>query len=211
VYARGKALLIEYDNALTHYSHNQLFGEWDVARGSPAPDPRRSVRVVIGTATHTATLYSATEIELLPTRDVERHPYISRLGPDALEPSTTVKQVRDRLTDRRFHNRSLSSLLLDQHFVAGLGNYLRSDILFAARILPHLKPRDLDDAQRKALAKAILQVTRRAYRAKDYRFLVYGREGEPCYTCGTKIVRDDFGGRGLYHCPVCQGRGARKV
>ena len=122
VYSRGKALLIQFDCGLTHYSHNQLFGEWEVTRKPPDAQDRRAVRVVLSTAACTATLYSATEIELLPTREVERHPYIARLGPDALDRTTTVAQVRARLLDAEFRNRSLSSLLLDQHFVAGLGN-----------------------------------------------------------------------------------------
>ena len=39
---------------------------------------------------------------------------------------------------------------------------------------------------------------------EDYRFLVYGREGAPCWTCGTPIARHDAGGRGLYRCATCQ-------
>ena len=224
VYSRSKALLIEFDCGLTHYSHNQLFGEWEITHAPPAADSRRAVRVVLSTATHTATLYSATEIELLPTRDVERHPYIARLGPDALDGTTTVSMVRARLLDAAFRNRSLAALLLDQHFVAGLGNYLRSDILFAAGLPASVRPRDLDDARRARLAREILRVTRQAYRAggvtndlsraraarrsgashEASRFLAYGRAGAPCWTCGTTIQRDDAGGRGLFHCPVCQ-------
>jgi endonuclease-8 len=229
VYARGKALLIEYDRGLTHYSHNQLFGEWEVTRRAPKPDEHRAVRVVLATATHTATLYSATEIELLDTRDVDRHPYLARLGPDALDATTTVRLVRARLDDPRFRNRSLSSLLLDQRFIAGLGNYLRSDILFTAGLVAAMRPKHLDAAQITRLAKAILQLARRAYRSggvtnelsraraarrkgdPDYRFLVYGREGAPCWTCGSPIVRGESSGRGLFHCKVCQVTAARKM
>ena len=223
-YSRGKALLIEFDNGITHYSHNQLYGEWEVREGPPDPDDRRTVRVVIGTATHTAILYSATQIDLLPTRDVERHPYIAALGPDVLDMSTTPSVIRKQLEDRRFRGRSLASLLLDQRFAAGLGNYLRSDILFTAGLRAGVRPQDLDDDARKRLARAILDVSRRSYRTQgitndpararkaqragvafeDYRFLAYGREGAPCWVCGTSIVRRDEGGRGVFHCARCQ-------
>jgi endonuclease VIII len=224
VYSRGKALLIEFDNGITHYSHNQLYGEWEVNEGSSDPDDRRTVRVIIATPTHSVILYSATQIELLPTGDVERHPYIASLGPDVLDASTTAAVVRRQLEDRRFRGRSLGSLLLDQRFAAGLGNYLRSDILFVAGLRASVRPQDLDDEARKRLARAILDVSRRSYRSEGvtndlararkakragvpferYRFLAYGREGDPCWVCGTKIVRRDEGGRGVFHCAHCQ-------
>jgi endonuclease VIII len=230
VYSRGKALLIEFDNGITHYSHNQLYGEWEVHDGAPDPDDGRTVRVVIATPTHTAILYSATQIDLLPTREVERHPYIVALGPDVLDASTTTAVMRRQLEDKRFRGRSLGNLLLDQRFAAGLGNYLRSDILFTAGVRASVRPQDLDDDARKRLAQAIVEVPRRSYRTEGvtndpararkakragmpferYRFLAYGRDGEPCWVCGTPIVRRDEGGRGVYHCAKCQPQRRRR-
>jgi endonuclease-8 len=224
VYSRGKALLIEFDNGLTHYSHNQLYGEWEVREGPPEPHERRAVRLVIATPTHTATLFSATQIDLLPTHEVERHPYIASLGPDVLDASTTPAVMRRQLDDRRFRGRALGSLLLDQRFAAGLGNYLRSDILFTAGLRAGVRPQDLSEDARKRLARAIVDVSRRSYRTggitndaararksrregvpfERYRFLAYGREGEPCWVCGTRITRRDDGGRGVFHCARCQ-------
>ena len=132
--------------------------------------------------------------------------------------------MRRRLEDPRFRGRSLASLLLDQRFAAGLGNYLRSDILFTAGIRASVRPKDLDDDARKRLARAIVDVSRRSYRRlgvtndlgrarkaaragvpfEDYRFLAYGREGAPCWVCGTTIERRNEGGRGVFHCPTCQ-------
>jgi endonuclease-8 len=230
VASRGKALLIEFDNGVTHYSHNQLYGEWEVHEGTPDPDERRAVRVTIATPTHTAVLYSATQIELLPTADVERHPYIAALGPDVLDAATTPAVMRRQLEDRRFRGRSLGSLFLDQRFAAGLGNYLRSDILFVAGLRPGARPQDLDEEARTRLARAILDVSRRSYRNagitndlararkakragvpfERYRFLAYGREGDPCWVCGTTIVRRDEGGRGVFHCARCQPERRRR-
>jgi endonuclease-8 len=224
VYSRGKALLIEFDNGTTHYSHNQLYGEWEVHDGSPQPDDRRAVRVVIATPAHTVTLYSATQVDLLPTPEVERHPYIAALGPDVLDASTTSAVMRRQLEDRRFRGRSLGSLLLDQRFAAGLGNYLRSDILFTAGLRATVRPQDLGEDVRNRLARAIVDVSRRSYRTggitndaararkakrqgvpyERYRFLAYGRDGDPCWVCGTTIVRWEDGGRGVFQCARCQ-------
>lgn len=198
--------------------------------GAPDPDDRRTVRVIIATPTHTAVLYSATQIDLVPTEEVERHRYIAALGPDVLDASTTPAVMRRQLEDRRFRGRSLGSLFLDQRFAAGLGNYLRSDILFVAGLRPGMRPQDLDEETRKRLARAILDVSRRSYRNggitndlararkakragvpfERYRFLAYGREGDPCWVCGTRIVRRDEGGRGVFHCARCQPERRRR-
>jgi len=227
VAARGKALLIAYDNGLTHYSHNQLYGAWVVrsARDSEDAD-HRAVRVVLATARHVATLYSATEIALLDAGSLARHPFLARLGPDVLDRATTPRVIVARLGDPRFAGRSLGALLLDQGFVAGLGNYLRSDILHAARLHPAGRPVELDTTGIAALAAAIHALPRQSYRTRgitndlararrlasagvgfdDYRFLAYDRAGRPCYGCGTAIRRADAGGRGLFFCPRCQRR-----
>ncbi len=225
VTARGKAMLIAYDNGLTHYSHNQLYGRWHVrAAAQPSAADARAIRVVLATDRHVATLYSATEIALLDARALARHPFLAGLGPDVLDRATTPRAIAARLADSRFVRRSLAALLLDQGFIAGLGNYLRSDILFAAKLRHTVHPRDLGDADRAALAAAIHALPRQSYRTRgitnelgrarrladegvafeDYRFLAYSREGRACYGCGAPIRRADVAGRGVFFCPRCQ-------
>ena len=98
------------------------------------------------------------DVDLVPTGEVEQHPYIATLGPDVLDARTTPAIMRKQLEDRRFRARSLGSLVLDQRFAAGLGNYLRSDILFVAGLRASAKQQDLDGETRKKLARAILDV-----------------------------------------------------
>ncbi len=109
VHARGKALLIDFDCGITHYSHNQLYGEWEVTRTGEALDSHRVARVVLATPARTATLYSATQIDLVPTAQVDAIPYIASLGPDILDAATTEATLRARLDDPRFRRRSLAS------------------------------------------------------------------------------------------------------
>ena len=112
--------------------------------------------------------------------------------------------------------------LLDQGFLAGMGNYLRSEVLFEARIAPTRRPADLSAAERRRLAAALLSVPRASYATRgiepaegmrsDYltdtptgfRFQVFDREGLPCPACRRRIVRHELGGRRLYWCPRCQ-------
>lgn len=222
--ARGKALLTHFSNGLVVYSHNQLYGRWYVLRAGRRARTARSLRFRIENEKNAALLYSASEIDVLEAAHLDRHPFLAALGPDALDPVLEIGALEDRLASRRFRGRSLGALLLDQRFVAGIGNYLRADILFEARLHPAVRPGRLDREQRRGLAAAILRITKRAYRSagvtnepdrvarlraegharSEWRHLVFARDGQPCWECGAKIERTSSGGRRLYLCPSCQ-------
>ena len=218
----GKALLTRFDNGLTLYSHNQLYGVWRIeVPGDPA-HASRSLRVALETSDAALRLYSASDVAILRDDEIRTHAFLGRLGPDVLDPALDPGQVTDRLRQLRFRNRSLGSLLLDQAFLAGMGNYLRSEVLFHARLRPERHPGELDAAQLHRLAKALLDVPRRSYRSRgieaaagmksDYltdtadgfRFAVFDREGLPCPACGGPVRRLETGSRRLYLCPACQ-------
>ncbi|MDJ0868652.1 MAG: endonuclease VIII [Myxococcota bacterium] len=221
---RGKALLTRFANGLAIYSHNQLYGRWYVRSGGRLPPTRRQLRLAIHTPRRSALLYSASEIDVLDEVELDAHPFLSRLGPDVLDPDTAPRVIDARLADPRFRRRQLAALLLDQGFLAGLGNYLRSEILFVAALHPSLRPQDLSDAERKRLARAIRSVARRAYRTRgitndpervrrlkargvprrEHRFHVFARHGRPCQTCGARVRKLELAGRRLYLCPRCQ-------
>lgn len=214
----GKALLTRFDNGWTLYSHNQLYGVWSVAKAGERPDSKRTLRVAIETARSAILLYSASDIEMWRDDELGRHPFLAKLGPDVLDPSLDEAAVEQRLRGDRFSGRALSVLLLDQAFLAGMGNYLRSEVLFQARLLPSRRPRDLDDDERRRLAHALLDVPRRSYRTRGsrryaasvndtpagFRFAVFDRAELPCDGCGGLVERREIGGRRLYLCPRCQ-------
>ncbi len=232
---RGKAMLTRLDGGLTIYSHNQLYGRWYTARAGQRPNTNRSLRMALHTQTHSALLYSASEIDLLDVDGLAAHPFLSRLGPDILDETLEWRPLRDQCRDPRFARRSLAALYLDQSFVAGIGNYLRSEILFTARLNPWLRPRDLSVGELGTLARTTLTIGRRAYetggmtnpprriaalrraldpdvarhrqRAREaVRFAVFDRDGQPCYDCGDIVERVEVSARRLYFCPGCQVR-----
>ena len=137
----GKALLTRFDNGWTLYTHNQLYGVWRVAGAGERPGGKRSLRVALETRERAILLYSASDIEMWRSDEVHAHPFLARLGPDVLDPALDEAAVEARLRDPRFAGRSLGALLLDPGFLAGMGNYLRSEVLFAARLRPERRPR----------------------------------------------------------------------
>ncbi|MBF7954886.1 endonuclease VIII [Rahnella victoriana] len=213
---RGKALLTHFSNGLTLYSHNQLYGVWRVLNaGEVAKETKRSLRVKLQTTDAAILLYSASEIGIYDTVDIERHPFLQRIGPDVLDERLTVAQVRERLLSPKFRNRQLGGMLLDQAFLAGLGNYLRAEILWLAKLLPEHKPKELNETELDALADACLSVARLSYATRGtmdenvhhgalFRFKVFGRTGLPCERCGDPIMKTRVSSRPFFWCPVCQ-------
>ena len=224
VSSRGKALLTHFEEGMTVYSHNQLYGRWYITRRDQPPRTNRTLRFAIYTETHSALLYSASDIEVHTEQTLSQQKYLARLGPDALDERVMWRDILQRLQDSKFAGRSLAALYLDQGFVAGIGNYLRSEILFNAKVNPFDRPKDLSRRQLGTLARNTLELTRQAYatsgvtntaaRVKQlqamglsrrrYRFLIFDRQNEGCYHCGETVERIEVSGRRIYLCNTCQ-------
>ena len=212
---RGKALLTHFSGGLTLYSHNQLYGVWRVVDAGSQPETTRVLRVRLQTARKAILLYSASEIEMLTPEQLARHPFLLRVGPDVLDMRLSVEQVKARLLTAKFRNRQFSGLLLDQAFLAGLGNYLRVEILWQVGLTGRHKASELDEKQLDALAHALLEIPRLSYNTRGlvdenkhhgalFRFKVFHREGEACERCGGIIERTMLSSRPFYWCPGCQ-------
>ncbi|MNC58149.1 Endonuclease 8 [compost metagenome] len=152
---------------------------------------------------------------MLTPEQLTTHPFLQRVGPDVLDFRLTAEDVKARLLSPRFRNRQFSGLLLDQAFLAGLGNYLRVEILWAVGLAAQHKAAQLSEAQLDALAQALLAIPRLSYTTRGvvddnkhhgalFRFKVFHREGKPCERCGGAIERTDLSSRPFYWCPGCQ-------
>ena len=93
VTTRGKAMLTRFDCGLSMYSHNQLYGRWTVNRRSTELNWGRALRAEFLTEGYAVRLWSATDVEMIPSRDEESHPFISRLGPDVLDESLSLIHI----------------------------------------------------------------------------------------------------------------------
>ncbi|MGM3174825.1 endonuclease VIII [Dickeya lacustris] len=212
--SRGKALLTWFSNGLVMYSHNQLYGVWRI--GKADVDTRRELRVRLETEDNAVSLYSASDINLLHVSQLESHPFLQRLGPDVLDEALHADEVCERLLSARFCRRRFGALLLDQGFLAGLGNYLRVEILWACALSPTRRAVDLTDNELTTFSQTLLDIPRLSYttrgRANDddryhgahFRFHVFHRDGEPCERCGELIVKSQVASRPFYACPHCQ-------
>ncbi|WP_226582324.1 endonuclease VIII [Halobacillus litoralis] len=221
---KGKAMLIRLDNGFTIYSHNQLYGKWYIRNAYNYPKTNRQLRLAIHNEKKSALLYSASDIEVLRNEEVEDHPFIRKTGPDLLSETVTARDLYHRFQNQRFRKRKWTTLLLDQSFIAGIGNYLRSEILFVSGISPFSRPADCTDQQLQKAAEACMELVWRSYHHKgittdlelagrlkeqgkkrsEYRHWVFNREGSPCRIDGTEILKFRAASRRCYYCPTCQ-------
>ncbi|WP_236784647.1 hypothetical protein [Alteribacter salitolerans] len=119
---KGKAMLIRFDNGYTIYSHNQLYGKWMISNAYQYPRTNRQLRLAIHNEKKSALLYSASDIDVLRDEEVPAHPFVSRAGPDILSEKVATVDLYHRFCSKSFVARRWSGLLLDQAFIAGIGN-----------------------------------------------------------------------------------------
>jgi formamidopyrimidine-DNA glycosylase len=142
----------------------------------------------------------------------------ARHGPEPLAPSFSAARLAERLQGR---SARLKTLLLDQSFIAGVGNIYADEALWRARLHPLRAADTLSGEEVRRLHRAVRSVLRqgivnRGATFADYvgadgepgdnaeRLSVYRRTGEPCLRCGTPIERIVIGQRSTHFCPHCQ-------
>jgi formamidopyrimidine-DNA glycosylase len=139
---------------------------------------------------------------------------IGGLGPEPFDPSFTVQVFYENL--HHFH-RLIKPLLLDQHFLAGLGNIYTDEALHLSGVHPTRLSDTISASEAEKLFHAIRTVLQAGinhngasfdwvYRGGSFQnyFQVYNRAGQPCPMCGTPIQRMVVAQRGTHFCPTCQ-------
>lgn len=154
----------------------------------------------------------------LTPNELTADPFFASLGPEPLELDA---KAFTQLFAARPRRTAIKALLLDQKFIAGLGNIYVDEGLFGARIRPDTPAHKLTKPRLVRLHASLTDVLTRAIAENgssfsDYRdargnagafqnsFAVYGRKGEPCNACGTSLRGATIGGRSTVYCPRCQ-------
>jgi endonuclease-8 len=211
VEARGKHLLVRFDDGRVLHTHLGMSGSWYV----DAPDRRRpradhAVRALVEVPRATAICFDAPTVEILSERDLGRHPRLAALGPDLCADEPDLEDVLARLA-RLPGDTPIGVALLDQRVASGVGNVYKSETLFACRIDPWSPVGALDEATRRSLYATASGLLRRNLGGGPRvtapgGVAVYRRAGRPCPRCGTTIVsaRQGEAARNTYRCPSCQ-------
>ena len=213
VASRGKHLLFRIGDDVTLHTHFQMDGTWHIyPRGEGWRQPGHEARVVLETEPYVAVGFRLPVVEVLDRSEEER--VVGHLGPDLLGPDWDPDEATRRLSADP--TRPIGDALLDQTVMAGLGNVYRSEICFLLGLDPMTPVGQVPDPARVVdRSRATIYANRATgnqITTGDTRpgrtHWVYGRGGEPCRRCGTRIERTHEGSAGLervvYRCPRCQ-------
>jgi len=229
----SKVVVIDLDNGYSALMHLKMTGQ-PLYRGPNLKNPPVFSNKVIGgvPGKHTHVIFHLNRgglfyfndyrkfgwIRVVKTDDVEKTPFIEKLGP---EPFKDLDEKMFVTIMTKFRT-PIKLLLMDQEKIGGVGNIYANDALWKAKINPRRAAKSLSIAEMKALFKAIIEVLKKsiatngssenAYVTPEgsegtYQnfFLVYDRKGDACPRCKkAKIEKVKLGGRGTYFCPVCQ-------
>jgi endonuclease-8 len=218
VEAVGKNLLIRFDNGLELRTHMRMNGSWHRYRpGERWRRPPARAVLVLEVPGAVAVCFDAPVVELFETRAEPIHPTLSRLGPDLLAPDWgpgMEDEAVARLADPARADLAISTALLDQRALAGIGNIWRNETLFHEGVDPWARVGDLDEATLRSLVRTAHRLLRASVDTAPGRapMWVYGRAGRPCRRCGTLVrsaAQDAAIGRTTFWCPGCQGAPAR--
>jgi formamidopyrimidine-DNA glycosylase len=213
---RGKYLVFDLGESEHLIIHLKMSGQLMVASsGSPADK-------------HVHTVFTLDSGDELRFRDIRKfgrvylvrdpEAILGKLGPEPLLSSFSAEILYQGLQKRK---RLLKPLLLDQTFVAGIGNIYADEALYYAGLHPKRYSHTLTGSEANALYAGIKQalelgIARDGASIDNYRkpdgsqgemqevLVAYGRAGEQCYRCGGKVVRMVLGGRSTHYCPDCQ-------
>ena len=217
---RAKYIVITLSDGRTLLIHLRMTGQFRFADPQEAHDPHEHVILSFD---------RGPELRFRDTRKFGRWQLLDdpggildRLGPEPLDRRFTRTALESRWTGR---GRQLKPLLLDQTFLAGLGNIYADEVLWDARLHPQRRANTLSFKERTALYRAIRRVLQRAirhrgtslgvartnFRSSDgrhgtyqVRLKVFHRTGRPCPRCGVPIRRLVVAQRSTHICPQCQ-------
>ncbi len=217
---RAKYVVMRLSEGLTLLIHLRMSGRLGMAHGDAPDDPH--VRVWLRLDGGSVLVFSDTRKfgRWVLTNRPER--ILDRIGPEPLSPDFTRERFARALEGSR---RMLKPLLLDQTFLAGLGNIYVDEALWHARLHPCRSADSLRPDEARGLHQAIRSVLRQAIRLRgtslgegranfrggdgrhgenQERLQVFHRAGLPCPRCGTPISRCVVGQRGTHLCAACQ-------
>jgi endonuclease-8 len=215
VEARGKNLLVQFDDGRMLHVHLRMLGRLGFERPRSAYWRPRTTQHQLRLDVAGAVVVGDRIPVLRLLRAGARVPELDRLGPDLIAPELDEDECVARL--RALAARPIGEALLVQSALAGIGNIYKSETLFLERVDPRARVSELDDATLHALVKranALLKAnvgdaprTTRRGRLEGPRMWVYGRRGRICLRCSGTVEAIRQGappGRSTYYCRGCQ-------
>ncbi|WP_216827736.1 DNA-formamidopyrimidine glycosylase [Alkalihalobacterium elongatum] len=211
---RAKHLIFELDSGMNLLLHLMLGGWMYYGDEHDQPDRTKQVTLSFGTNQLFFIGLRLGYLHLLNEQQLQEE--FKELGPEPLDPIFTYESFLDLVQKRKG---MLKTTLVNQSFIAGIGNCYSDEICFQAQLNPKNKFNDLSEQQIKALYDAMMTIfhsgiqqggymdspfTKEDQLTGKYQTLVYDREGQPCPRCNGTIILEQVSSRKTFFCPKCQ-------
>ena len=225
---RAKMLIIDLEGPLSLAVHLKMTGQLiyaaknkKIIAGGHPENPEKYTRII----------FTFTTGEKLRFNDLRKFGWvrlIDDVGVTALTGAVGVEPLSKdfsaaKLAEiiKKYPKRSIKKILLDQNLIAGIGNIYADEACFLSSLLPtrpaaKIKPAEIVKLRNALVSVLKLSISKKGTSSKNYvrsdgsrggfvpHLKVYGRTGEPCKTCGTRIKKIKHAGRGTHFCPHCQ-------
>ncbi len=203
VEARGKHLIVHFSEGLALHSHLGMNGRWRVFDDGRVPYGKPWILLASGRSI--AAQSGGKILRLVSESRIRNDPGLMQLGPDPLAKGFDPDAAARRLLasgDRR----EVGEAILDQRVIAGIGNVIRNEALWASRIDPWRRIADLEPEEASDLVLANQRVMQISIRKGRRPHNVYRADGRRCRNCGGAISVRGQGdaNRATYWCPRCQ-------
>jgi endonuclease VIII len=201
--ALGKHLLAHFSGDLVVHSHLGMNGRWQISTDGRLPYGRPWLRLAAGPGV--AALTGGKLLRLVSESRVRNDPALMQLGPDPLragfDRGAAVRRLREAGAGR-----GVGEVLLDQRIIAGVGNAIRNEACFAARISPWRRVDELSEQDAERLLVETERIMSASVAAGSRPRSIYGANRRGCPNCGGPIESRGQGehNRLAYWCPRCQ-------
>lgn len=213
---RAKHLIFRLSSGKNLLLHLMLGGWMYLGNDEDNPDRTKQVILSFGSRKLYFIGLRLGYLHLLSAEELEKD--FEELGPEPLDPGFTAASFAQLLEKKRG---MLKTSLVNQHFIAGIGNCYSDEICHQAGLLPMRKIEELSEMEKSRLYSAIKTVFANAIQSGGYmdeplfkgdlitggyneRCMVYDRKGESCLRCGSQIVKEEISSRKTFYCPGCQ-------
>ncbi len=213
---RAKHLIFRLSSGKNLLLHLMLGGWMYLGNDEDNPDRTKQVILSFGSRKLYFIGLRLGYLHLLTVQELEKE--FEELGPEPLDPGFTAASFAQLLEKKRG---MLKTSLVNQHFIAGIGNCYSDEICHQAGLLPMRKIEELSEMEKSRLYPAMKTVFANAIQSGGYmdeplfkgdlitggyneRCMVYDREGESCLRCGSQTVKEEISSRKTFYCPGCQ-------
>lgn len=230
IYSVGKNMIWELEDDIYFHIHLLMFGKMRTYSLRHRVEFDRMTRALIVTTARQAVLINVQVFNIGQGDPFQQIETLREIGPDICYVPFDRAKFLERLNKKANLSNEVGPVLLDQKVAAGIGNYLKSDILFECKINPWSLVGDLAPDQQECLAETIPQVAQRTLKNKGqtvtddvlahiiddpniskanwwHKHWVFRHTNKPCKVCGTPIRQRRQGigkGRVTFYCPNCQ-------